>query len=54
MTEDALVVAGVSRPYPGETVNGDAWAVHRHGGAGRIALVDGLGHGPEAAVAALS
>jgi hypothetical protein len=49
---DAVIVAGASRPYPGETANGDAWAIHRHAGAGRIALVDGLGHGPEAAAAA--
>ena len=30
---------------PGETVNGDAWHVDRHGGACRIAVIDGLGHG---------
>jgi serine phosphatase RsbU (regulator of sigma subunit) len=50
--EDAVVVVGASRPYPGETANGDAWAVHYHAGGCRIALVDGLGHGPEAAAAA--
>ena len=45
-------MAGASRPYPGETANGDAWTVQRHGGACRIAVIDGLGHGPAAAAAA--
>jgi hypothetical protein len=47
-----LAVGAASRPRPGETTNGDAWAIHRHGGIWRLALVDGLGHGPEAAHAA--
>jgi serine phosphatase RsbU (regulator of sigma subunit) len=50
--EDAVTVVGASRPYPGETANGDAWTVHRHEGGCRIALIDGLGHGPAAAAAA--
>jgi serine phosphatase RsbU (regulator of sigma subunit) len=52
MADRPLVVAAASRPYPGETVNGDAWAVHWGAGGCRIALVDGLGHGPLAAQAA--
>jgi len=40
-------------PKPGEIVCGDAWSVHA-GGAGRTLMVaDGLGHGPDAAEAAV-
>jgi serine phosphatase RsbU (regulator of sigma subunit) len=46
-----VTVAAASRPHPLETLNGDAWAVDWHGGACRIAVVDGLGHGPRAAAA---
>jgi len=52
MADQTLAVAGVSRPYPGETANGDTWTVEWHDGACRIAVIDGLGHGPAAAVAA--
>lgn len=52
MADDPITVAGASRPYPGETANGDAWSVQWHGGACRIAVIDGLGHGPDAEVAA--
>jgi serine phosphatase RsbU (regulator of sigma subunit) len=45
-------VAGASRPYPGESANGDAWTVAWPHGGCRIAVIDGLGHGPEAAKAA--
>ncbi len=38
-----------ARVFPGQSVNGDAWCVHRHGGRWRIALIDGAGHGPQAA-----
>jgi negative regulator of sigma-B (phosphoserine phosphatase) len=47
-----VAIGAASRPYPGETANGDAWVVHRHGHAWRVAVVDGLGHGPAAAAAA--
>jgi serine/threonine protein phosphatase PrpC len=47
-----VTVVGASRPYPGETANGDAWSVDRHASAYRIAVIDGLGHGPAAAAAA--
>jgi serine phosphatase RsbU (regulator of sigma subunit) len=46
------VVAAASRAYPGETENGDAWTVQWRGDLCRIAVVDGLGHGPPAAAAA--
>lgn len=47
-----LLTAAATRPYPGESANGDAWQLDGADGCYRLALVDGLGHGPEAAVAA--
>jgi serine phosphatase RsbU (regulator of sigma subunit) len=47
-----IVVAGASRPHPNETENGDQWAVAVRPDAVRIVVADGLGHGPEAAIAA--
>lgn len=45
--------AVASRPMPGETVTGDAATVHMtEAGNCVLAVVDGLGHGPEAAAAA--
>lgn len=44
--------AGASRAYPGETQNGDRWIVQRRDDALRVAVIDGLGHGPAAADAA--
>jgi serine phosphatase RsbU (regulator of sigma subunit) len=52
VAEQPLTVAAASRPHPGETVNGDAWTVVWHDGGCLLALIDGLGHGPEAAAAA--
>jgi serine phosphatase RsbU (regulator of sigma subunit) len=53
MARSAIVmVAAASRPHPGEMVNGDAWCVTQDGETSRLAVVDGLGHGPAAAVAA--
>lgn len=43
---------GASRPYPGETANGDIWSFDRHNDIYRLAVIDGLGHGPAAAHAA--
>src|SRR5215217_3837734 len=54
MASFPVTVAVAARPYPGESVNGDAWQVDWHGLVCRIALVDGLGHGPQAATAALA
>jgi serine phosphatase RsbU (regulator of sigma subunit) len=52
MAAEEVAVGGASRPFPGESVNGDAWTVDRHGSTCRIAVIDGLGHGPDAASAA--
>ena len=49
-----VAVAVAARPYPGEPISGDAWQVDWHGSVCRIALVDGLGHGSQAAAAALA
>jgi anti-sigma regulatory factor (Ser/Thr protein kinase) len=43
---------GVCLPLAGETESGDAWAVARRRHAIALMMVDGLGHGPEAAIAA--
>lgn len=42
----------VSLPMPGEEVSGDGWAVEQPGNKFSFVLVDGLGHGPSAAIAA--
>jgi serine phosphatase RsbU (regulator of sigma subunit) len=52
VVERPVAVAIAARPYPGETVSGDAWQVDWDGDICRIAVVDGLGHGPQAAAAA--
>ena len=45
-------MAGISVPAPLEEVCGDAWEIARSpDGAAAIVLADGLGHGPEAALA---
>lgn len=41
-----------ARPMPGETESGDQYLVHPLPGGVLLAVVDGLGHGPEAAAAA--
>ena len=47
------VDAGVtSVPKPGEEACGDSWAVDFRPGQGTLTVVDGLGHGPDAAEAA--
>jgi anti-sigma regulatory factor (Ser/Thr protein kinase) len=48
-------VGAVCVPYPGETACGDAWLIQRasDGEGVRVTLVDGLGHGPDAARAAM-
>lgn len=47
-----IEVAGATRPRPGEQRCGDAWLHLDLGDASLLAIVDGLGHGPEAAAAA--
>ncbi len=52
MADRPISIGVASRPYPGEIVSGDAQAVHWVGEVCRIAVIDGLGHGPQAAEAA--
>jgi negative regulator of sigma-B (phosphoserine phosphatase) len=41
-----------ARPLPGESVSGDAFAVVPNGDRAVMAVIDGLGHGPDAAAPA--
>ena len=52
MASATLLTAAATRPYPGESANGDAWQLDGDNGRFRLTLVDGLGHGPLAAFAA--
>jgi anti-sigma regulatory factor (Ser/Thr protein kinase) len=45
-------VAGLVVPMRGEEACGDAWSAHRDATGRTLMVVDGLGHGPEAAMAA--
>ena len=49
---DSLQIAGMSVPYPGEKVCGDAWVYHNSPERMLTMVVDGLGHGWAAAEAA--
>ena len=49
---DLLQAAGITAPYPGEKLCGDAWAQRQTGDRTLIVLADGLGHGMHAADAA--
>jgi serine phosphatase RsbU (regulator of sigma subunit) len=53
MAPDQLLIAAALRPHPTETVSGDAWTIDWQANGCRIAVIDGLGHGPGAASAAL-
>ncbi|HEX6101347.1 MAG TPA: SpoIIE family protein phosphatase [Thermoanaerobaculia bacterium] len=46
------VVGGINVPLQGEEICGDAWVVRCHDAGLDAMVVDGLGHGPEAAKAA--
>lgn len=50
--EGELKTGAVCLPKPGEIACGDAWAVMDDGTRAAFLVVDGLGHGPDAAVAA--
>jgi len=50
--EGQLEIAGFAVPYPGEQLCGDAWTCHSTAERTVALLVDGLGHGWEAAEAA--
>ncbi|MHB9840811.1 ATP-binding protein [Paraburkholderia terrae] len=45
-------IGGICVPYPGELVCGDAWGIEADQGGLTVTLADGLGHGPDAHVAA--
>jgi len=49
-----LEIGAVSLPKPGEVACGDAWAVEWRGGHCVILVADGLGHGADAAAAAMA
>ncbi|HEY6135614.1 MAG TPA: SpoIIE family protein phosphatase [Rubrivivax sp.] len=48
----ALELAGICVAAPGESVSGDSWASCERDQRGGLIVADGLGHGPEAAIAA--
>ncbi|HEX4038273.1 MAG TPA: SpoIIE family protein phosphatase [Acidobacteriaceae bacterium] len=50
--EEKPRIAGLAVPHPGERLSGDAWTFHRTDQRVKILLVDGLGHGHDAADAA--
>ena len=55
VTRGAFDIAGICVPKHGETEAGDAWAAHvEPGGPATVIVADGLGHGPDAAVAAIA
>ncbi|AUT58279.1 ATP-binding protein [Paraburkholderia terrae] len=45
-------IGGICVPYPGESVCGDAWGIEADQDGLTVTLADGLGHGPDAHVAA--
>ena len=47
-----IAIAAATRNFPGEAVSGDGWRADRTGDGHRLAVVDGLGHGPAAATVA--
>ena len=49
---ESLNVGAVSIALPGETACGDSWSVYQEGSHCTVMVVDGLGHGPDAAKAA--
>ncbi len=52
MARPLLLIGAATRPHPREAVNGDRVHLEQHGPIHRIAVIDGLGHGPDAAAAA--
>lgn len=49
--DESFAIGAVSVPMPGESECGDGWLVEQRDAAVLVAVVDGLGHGHEAAVA---
>jgi hypothetical protein len=52
VAQHPLLIGAASRPHPREVVNGDRVRLEQHGAIHRLAVIDGLGHGPSAATAA--
>lgn len=52
--EPGMNLGVISLPYPGEEQCGDRWAIEQRPGRTLLMVVDGLGHGPLAADAALA
>ncbi len=50
----AVCAAGLSLAFAGEIVCGDGWAVGLNGTLAAVMVADGLGHGPDAAQAAVA
>jgi len=48
----AFVCGVINRPAPYEEVSGDTWRIAERSGVFSLIMIDGLGHGPEAAAAA--
>jgi anti-sigma regulatory factor (Ser/Thr protein kinase) len=48
-----LDIGAATRPYPGMKVNGDAFVIKTGSAHATVAVIDGLGHGPDAHHAAL-
>ena len=46
-----MEIGAVNRPKPGQEICGDSWAVEFRGDRALFFLADGLGHGPDAALA---
>jgi anti-sigma regulatory factor (Ser/Thr protein kinase) len=46
-----VTTSAINRPAPGETVCGDSWSIAEENGVISVLMVDGLGHGIEAAKA---
>jgi serine phosphatase RsbU (regulator of sigma subunit) len=49
---ELLKIGMAHRAAPGEEISGDRCFVHQSADCAVVALIDGLGHGPEAAIAA--
>lgn len=52
MAQRPFLIGAATRPHPREAVNGDRVHLEQQGAIHRIAVIDGLGHGPDAAAAA--
>jgi serine phosphatase RsbU (regulator of sigma subunit) len=53
MATKTISIVAAMRPHPHETVSGDAWTAQwTANGTCRLAVIDGLGHGPAACEAA--